>query len=73
VRIGGVFVNRLSKAKHAQVVAALVAGQHFMHYEFRRVHKTLRVIPAIEAGISNHVGTLDEFVNLWGVPGMVTE
>ena len=37
---------------------------HFMHYNFCRVHKTLRVTPAMEAGISNHVWTLEELVKL---------
>ena len=31
---------------------------HFMHYNFCRIHQTLRVTPAMEAGISNHVWTL---------------
>ena len=37
---------------------------HFMHYNFCRVHKTLRVTPAMETGISNHVWTLEELVGL---------
>jgi len=37
---------------------------HFMHYNFVRVHKTLRVTPAMEAGISNHVWTMEELVGL---------
>ena len=28
---------------------------HFMHYNFARVHKTLRVTPAMEAGARDHV------------------
>ena len=28
---------------------------HYMHYDFCRIHKTLRVTPAMEAGISDHV------------------
>jgi len=28
---------------------------HFMHYNFCRVHQSLRVTPAVEAGISSHV------------------
>jgi hypothetical protein len=28
---------------------------YFLHYNFCRVHQTLRVTPAMEAGISNHV------------------
>ena len=37
---------------------------HFMHYNFCRVHKTLRVTPAMEAGITEHVWTIQEIVNL---------
>lgn len=37
---------------------------HFMHYNFARIHKTLRVTPAMQAGISNHVWTLEEIANL---------
>jgi IS1 family transposase len=37
---------------------------HFMHYNFARVHKTLRVTPAMEAGIADHVWSLDEIARL---------
>ena len=37
---------------------------HFMYYNFARVHKTLRVTPAMEAGITDHVWTLEEIVGL---------
>lgn len=37
---------------------------HFMHYNFCRVHKTLRVTPAMEAGLSGHIWTVEELVNL---------
>jgi IS1 family transposase len=37
---------------------------HFMHYNFCRVHKTLRVTPAMEAGLTDHVWTLEELVAL---------
>jgi IS1 family transposase len=39
---------------------------HFMHYNFCRVHQALRVTPAMEAGIANHVWNLDELVGLLG-------
>lgn len=38
---------------------------HFMHYNLCRVHKTLRVTPAMEAGLSNHVWTVQELVGLF--------
>lgn len=37
---------------------------HFMHYNFCRIHKTLRVTPAMEAGLTDHVWSLDELVGL---------
>ena len=37
---------------------------HYMHYNFARVHKTLRVTPAMEAGVANHVWTVAEIVGL---------
>jgi hypothetical protein len=37
---------------------------HFMHYKFCRVHKTLRVTPAMEAGLSDHIWTMGELVEL---------
>jgi hypothetical protein len=36
----------------------------FMYYNFCRVHSTLRVIPAMEAGISNHVWSIEELCGL---------
>ena len=36
----------------------------FMHYNFARVHKTLRVTPAMEPGVSDHVWGLDEIARL---------
>ncbi len=40
---------------------------HFMHYNFVRVHKTLRVTPAMEAGIASHVWSMEELVALLDV------
>lgn len=37
---------------------------YFMHYNFCRVHKTLRVTPAMEAGLTNHVWTVEELIDL---------
>ena len=35
---------------------------HFMHYNFCRIHKSLRVTPAMEAGITDHVWTIYEML-----------
>jgi IS1 family transposase len=37
---------------------------HFMHYNFARIHKTLRVTPAMAAGITDHVWSLEEIALL---------
>ena len=37
---------------------------HFMHYNFCRVHKTLGTTPAVAAGISDQVWTLDQLISL---------
>jgi hypothetical protein len=35
-----------------------------MYYDFCRMHQTLRVTPAMEAGISDHVWTVEEMCGL---------
>src|SRR6266446_9283061 len=37
---------------------------HYMHYNFARVHKTLRVPPAMEAGVADHAWSLAEIARL---------
>ena len=37
---------------------------YFMYYNFCRVHQTLRVTPAMEAGIADHVWNVEEIVAL---------
>jgi hypothetical protein len=53
--------NAFSKKidNHAHAIAL-----HFMHYNFCRVHQTLRVTAAMEAGIANHVWTIEEVLTL---------
>ena len=36
--------------------------QIISHYNFSRIHKTLRCTPAMEAGITDHVWELDELL-----------
>ena len=44
---------------HAHAVAL-----HYMHYNFCRIHQSLRVTPAMEAKISDHVWTVDDLIAL---------
>jgi hypothetical protein len=37
---------------------------HYMYYNFARIHQSLRVTPAMEAGIADHVWSLDEIIGL---------
>lgn len=37
---------------------------HFMHYNFCRMHQTLRVTPAMEAGLTDHVWSIAEIIGL---------
>lgn len=53
--------NAFSKKleNHAAAVALW-----FMYYNFCRIHQTLRVTPAMEAGLVDHVWNLDELIGL---------
>jgi hypothetical protein len=35
---------------------------YFMYYNFCRIHQTLRMTPAMEAGVTDHVWSLDEVI-----------
>jgi IS1 family transposase len=41
---------------------------HYLHYNFCRVHQTLRCTPAMEAGITDHIWSLDELIALLPKP-----
>jgi len=53
--------NAFSKKvdNHAAAIAL-----HFRNYNFCRVHQALRVTPAMEAGIADHVWSIEEVVGL---------
>jgi IS1 family transposase len=56
-RLTNAFSKKLENMKAALAI-------HFAHYNFCRVHQTLRVTPAMEAGITDHVWSLEEVVSL---------
>jgi hypothetical protein len=35
---------------------------HFAHYNFARLHKSLRITPAMAAGVSDRMWSLEELV-----------
>jgi len=43
---------------------ACAIALHYMFYNFAKIHKTLRVTPAMQSGISDHVWTLEEIAKL---------
>ena len=65
MRMGIRWFTRLTNgfSKKVENHAAAVA-LWFAYYNFCRIHKTLRVTPAMEAGISGHVWNIEELVAL---------
>jgi len=49
---------------HAAAVAL-----NFMYYNFGRIHQTLRVTPAMEAGVTDHVWSVEEILVLLDAAG----
>jgi len=56
-RLTNAFSKKVDNLRHAVAL-------HYMHYNFARIHKTLRVSPAMEAGISDHLWEMEEIVRL---------
>ncbi len=56
-RLTNAFSKKLENLEHAVAL-------HYMHYNFCRIHQTLRVTPAMEAGVADHVWSLDELIGL---------
>ncbi len=56
-RLTNAFSKKLDNLKHAVAL-------HFMHYNFCRVHSSLPVTPAMEAGLADHVWSLEELVGM---------
>jgi IS1 family transposase len=51
-RLTNAFSKKLSSMKAAVAL-------HFAHYNFMRIHRSLRVTPAMQAGLTDHVWTWD--------------
>ncbi len=56
-RLTDAFSKKVENLEHAVAL-------HFMHYNFCRVHQSLRVTPAMEAGVADHVWSLEEVIAL---------
>jgi hypothetical protein len=48
------------KAENLEYAVAL----HFMHYNFCRIHQTLKVTPAMKVKVTDHVWGIEEVLNL---------
>jgi hypothetical protein len=56
-RLTNGFSKKVENLEHAVAL-------HFVHYNFGQIHKSLRVTPAMEAGVADHVWELSEIVEL---------
>lgn len=67
MRMGMRRFARLTNAFSKKIENHMAAiSLHHMHYNFCRVHQTLRITPAMAAGVSDHVWSLDEVIALLG-------
>jgi len=57
--------TRLSNAFSKKIENhALSFALRYMHYNFVRIHKTLRVTPAMAAGVSDKLWTVEDIANM---------
>lgn len=56
-RLSNAFSKKVENHMHA-------ISLHFMYYNFGRIHQTLKVTPAMAAGVSDHVWSLEEIAAL---------
>lgn len=56
-RLTNAFSKRVENHAHAVAI-------HFMYYNFVRIHKTLKVTPAMEAGVTKRLWELEEIIRI---------
>lgn len=56
-RLTNAFSKKVENLAHA-------VSLHFMYYNFARIHRSLRVTPAMEAGVSDHAWSVEEIAAL---------
>lgn len=56
-RLTNAFSKKVENLGHAVAL-------HFMYYNFCRIHQTLRVTPAMEAGLADHVWRLEDLASI---------
>jgi hypothetical protein len=58
-RLTNGFSKKIENLEHAVAL-------HFMHYNFCRIHKTLKTTPALEAGITDKLWSIEDIAKLLG-------
>ena len=56
-RLTNGFSKKIDNHRHAVAL-------YFVYYKFCRVHQTVRITPAMEAGIADHIWSVEELVSL---------
>lgn len=65
IRMGMRRFTRLTNAHSKKVQNHIHAlSIYFLYYNFGKIHQTLRVTPAMQAGVADHVWSLEEIVGL---------
>jgi hypothetical protein len=60
-RLTNAFSKKVENLGHA-------VSLHFMYYNFARIHQAIRVTPAMEAGITDHVWSVEEIAGMLDMP-----
>jgi hypothetical protein len=56
-RLTNAHSKKLANHKHAVAL-------HFMHYNFARINQAVRCAPAMKAGVSDHLWTIEEIIEI---------
>jgi len=56
-RLTNAFSKKMKNLGHAVTL-------HFMYYNFCRIHQTLRVTPAMAAGVTDHLWEIEDIISL---------
>ncbi len=56
-RLTNAFSKKLANHAHSVTI-------HFMHYNFCRIHQTLQVTPAMQAGVTDRLFEIGDIVDL---------
>jgi hypothetical protein len=56
-RLTNAFSKKVENLGHALVL-------HFMYYNFCRIHQTLRMTPAMKAGVTSKLWEIDDIISL---------